>query len=377
MASTLASDANTSNDRPLKRLKTDQDALGASKSQIPEVHITKSDIVWVPDGDLVIRTVEKDSEGPFVVHTLYRVHKAVLALHCGAFASMFQGEQAAFEVASERYEGVSVMELPDAAEDVKHFLDAMYHPKRLRRHQPEFGEVSLYEERWPEFPESYCGVLRLATKYDAQDMRQQVGTALAQLWPYDLDDWDAVEELATGFGPDYREPGKYIRLATANDMPEVLPAMFYDLARATDNALSEMELEDQEQYKADLDLLTPSELRRLILGKASLRVFVKGLTKRYKGESSACRGTCKRSPGCLETANSWWQNIVTLCAPTDCLKSLKLGKELAEMFGEKSVCNSRRRDVQRQIESIRQATWNALPQIFRISDDSSASAAAV
>ncbi|KAI0045981.1 hypothetical protein FA95DRAFT_1607279 [Auriscalpium vulgare] len=353
MASTLALNAQHGNDRPPKRQRTDQDAPGA-QPQHPEVRIARSDVVWKPDGDLVIRTVSQGPDELTVTHTLYRVHKPVLALHSAVLASMFDGDQAAFEVASERYEGVPVMEMPDATEDMEYFLDAMYHPKLLREHQPELDCDDLYSTPPPVFPDSYCGILRLATNYDAQDILEQVVTALTKMWPARLDDWLAVERIFSDYGrPGCREPGKYIRLAMENHISNILPAIFYELARATEAALSDLDEEMRELYEADLELLTPSELRRLIVGKVALREFVEDATRRYDSKGATCIEACRQSQ-CLEAARTWWKKAVKPKSP-----------DYFETFKELEDASPMPKDV----IQISQKLWEALAELFGISDD--------
>ncbi|KAI0045979.1 hypothetical protein FA95DRAFT_72022 [Auriscalpium vulgare] len=312
MASPIAHSDNGS--RPKKRQRTDQDASSAQPA------ITKSDVVWMPDGNLIIRTVEVPQDSPTASHTLYRVHKSVLALHCGVFAAMFDGDQAVFEAASERIEGMPVMELPDAAEDVKHFLDAIYHPKQIRKHLPDRGKGPLYGARRPEFPASYSGVLRLATKYDAQEMREQIAAALEMLWPRKLRDWDTLESWSEVNRAVYWYPGKYIRLAKEHDILDVLPAMFYELAITSETFIGDMDSGVWEQFVADLALLTPGELHQLIIGKSSLKAFGMSQIDCYEVNDAGC--LCNLSlGGCARTAEKWWKKTVT-CEGPDCLDSL-------------------------------------------------------
>ncbi|KAI0045975.1 hypothetical protein FA95DRAFT_1607275 [Auriscalpium vulgare] len=358
MASPLA---HSDDNRPKKRQRTEQDAASAQPT------IKKSDVVWMSDGNLIIRTVEVRQDSPTVLHTLYRVHKSVLALNCGAFAAMFDGDQAAFEAASERFEGVPVMELPDPAEDVKAFLDAMYHPKQLRNYG---SAIVLISWLWEPFPESYCGVLRLANKYNAQDMHEQVAAALETRWPKKLSAWDEAEmELLPG---EYQQPGKYIRLATAGGTPGLLPAMFYALARDTDNFVTVIssqanKLSERKLYEADLALLTAGELHRLIIGKTDLREFVAQQVRAYdKGVDMACG--CEREK-CRRAGNSWWKaNLVHL--EPGYLESLARCKDRVDKIdGKTPLCDRRMEYLENQIERIRQATWDALPKLFGIAEN--------
>ncbi|KAI0045974.1 hypothetical protein FA95DRAFT_1607274 [Auriscalpium vulgare] len=354
MASPLA---HSDDGRPKKRQRTDQDAAGAQPT------IKKSDVVWLSDGNLIIRTIKVPQDSPAISHTLYRVHKSVLAIHCGVFAAMFDGDQAAFEAVSERWEGVPLMELPDVAEDVEVFLDAMYHPKRLREHLPTHGYGDLYDYRCLKFPAFYTGILALATKYDAQAMREQVITALTMLWPKTCSDWDEAESI---LGAQYREPGRFIRLATTYHIPHVLPALFYDLARATEASLSTMDPEERAVYEEDLALLLPGEMRRLILGKVALREVVEAQAAIYKGSDSPCLCAPDRTPGCIRKGRTWWEKRARNLAGPDWLKALQLDDNFIGRQDEKSVCYNRRKSLTGWNWELREEIWAALPAIFGI-----------
>ena len=80
----------------------------------------RSPDLWLQDGTIVLRAVSPHT------HTLYKVHKSVLALHSSVFRDIFSGPQAAFDAGSEWYDGVPLMEMPDPPEDVDSFLKALY-----------------------------------------------------------------------------------------------------------------------------------------------------------------------------------------------------------------------------------------------------------
>ncbi|KAI0312613.1 hypothetical protein OF83DRAFT_1176461, partial [Amylostereum chailletii] len=83
-------------DRPYKRPR-------AEGGDAPPV-IVKSTDLWLPDGNILLRTVFTPPTSPTPQHTLYKAHKGVLALHSSVFRDLFDGPQTAFDVGSEAYE---------------------------------------------------------------------------------------------------------------------------------------------------------------------------------------------------------------------------------------------------------------------------------
>jgi hypothetical protein len=102
-------------------------------SKRPRIHKSKSGDetesyespdLWFDDGNIIIRTVLSDK-----VYTVYKVHKSILASHSNVFHDLFDGPQTAFDIVSERYEGLSVIELKDSPSEVNDFLKALYFPE--------------------------------------------------------------------------------------------------------------------------------------------------------------------------------------------------------------------------------------------------------
>jgi hypothetical protein len=100
----------------------------------PRIHRTKSgDAIetyespdlWFDDGNIIIRTVLHEKR----VYTAYKVHKSILVSHSTVFHDLFDGPQAAFDIASDRYDGLPVIQLPDSPTEVNDFLKALYYPE--------------------------------------------------------------------------------------------------------------------------------------------------------------------------------------------------------------------------------------------------------
>lgn len=89
-----------------------------------EIETYESPDLWFDDGNIIIRTVLNENRA----YTVYKVHKSILALHSTVFSDLFDGPQSAFGVASDQYDGLPVIELPDLPSEVNDFLKALYFP---------------------------------------------------------------------------------------------------------------------------------------------------------------------------------------------------------------------------------------------------------
>ncbi|KAL1689743.1 hypothetical protein GGG16DRAFT_57204 [Schizophyllum commune] len=119
--------------------------------------------LWFDDGNLVIQTGL----------ALFRVHKGVLCFHSSVLRDM-----ASFPVSAsfETYEGAQLAAFPDDAQDMHHFLRALYVPDYFLP-PPEIKTFEKLE-----------GVLRLAHKYDVPSLRQRALRHMARACITDLDE---------------------------------------------------------------------------------------------------------------------------------------------------------------------------------------------
>jgi hypothetical protein len=90
-----------------------------------EIETYESPDLWFDDGNIIIRTVHSDDRA----HIAFKVHKSILVTHSNVFRDLFDGPQVAFDVASDRYDGLPVIQLPDPPSEVNSFLKALYFPQ--------------------------------------------------------------------------------------------------------------------------------------------------------------------------------------------------------------------------------------------------------
>ncbi|KAJ6493598.1 hypothetical protein C8R47DRAFT_1043984 [Mycena vitilis] len=221
--------------------------------------------LWFKDGSVILQASR----------ALFRVHVSQLSRHSALFRDIFTLPQPCrsrsrsvsssdsledVRVVLEECENCPVVFLHDNAEDVAHFLQALYDgPNFGNNDQDDFHVVS--------------GVLRLATKYIVDSLRNKCLAHICTAWPSTLKGWDAREDVARSFemetsttGHFYPSPIAVINLAREVDAPCLLPAAFYDLCRYSYSQIYEP-AEDEPLFQSTPSTLLPLDMQRLALGK--------------------------------------------------------------------------------------------------------------
>ncbi|KAI0316165.1 hypothetical protein OF83DRAFT_1292934 [Amylostereum chailletii] len=383
-------DTSTSTNSPhaSKRPRTED------KDGTEPVVVLHSPDLWLSDGAIILRTSQRVKGSTGVTQTLYKVHKSTLAMHASFFRDLFDGPQTALETASEQYEGLPMMDMPDDAQDVDDFLKALYFPDHIHRH----GRHSSGAPFWSTFPGMYRGTLRLAKKYDAPKIRQVIVDAVKKEWPTELRYWDKRQSVAQEDKVSilksklkhrvvYPEPAHTIRLAAEHGIPEVLPTAYYDLARVYEFNRTT----DIHHHNANIRILCADELFKLITGMAALRNHIhKALVHTVNGcpdldscsfgqYSSTDSNSDDESEGysqCTEPLLSWWRKqFEHLVKSGDPLGYLKTAGELVmcdgslvNLVSSDAVCVGCRECVQGLIADKRDKLWKELPNLFNLRD---------
>ncbi|KDQ58242.1 hypothetical protein JAAARDRAFT_57970 [Jaapia argillacea MUCL 33604] len=213
---------------------------------------------YMSDGNVVLSAFTEDHNCCY-----FRVHKSLLSLQSSVFNDMFelpQDEEACYET----YDGVPLVHLPDDAHNLASLLTALYHPSTLQ-----------YPRLNPNTPFEVQGTLKLANKYQFDELRKIIVRQLEADWPQTLADWDRLEKevrfvhyeehgkdsagQVDGLYLDDRfpEPASAIRLAQECDVPNILPAAFYHLSRIDLDA-------DWDRYRSEGDKIRKEEYHRAL-----------------------------------------------------------------------------------------------------------------
>ncbi|KAI0055885.1 hypothetical protein BV25DRAFT_1719063 [Artomyces pyxidatus] len=361
-------------------VSNDQEAMD------PRIVITvKNTDLWLKDGTIIIRTVCKQETTTQV--TLYKVHKFVLALHCSVFAALFSaGPQDAFQLGSEQYENLPIMELTDVPDDVNSFLKALYFPEETQIHLPK----SRTARQDYSFPATYPGILRLATKYDAPKIRNIIIRSLEMNWPTTPRAWETLqcqiledvdhdfEDLGvSNVSKLYPDPVLAIRLATEFDLPHILPVAFYDLFRVLDSTpLDPPPGELPQPFRvADISILTGEDLRIFTLGAARLRTAHSQAL--HDASHISPLNTCERRfawdtadpEPCARALSAWMRSPDDRpTVGTDPLGWLRRTIDDLESSPPEGVCDACVQSIQDKLSLIMEKLWKSLPHIFVLND---------
>ncbi|KAI0315093.1 hypothetical protein OF83DRAFT_1285097 [Amylostereum chailletii] len=343
--------------------------LSSTDHENPPPVVTHSPDLWLSDGTIILRTTDPVANA----QTLFRVHKSTLGLHSSFFHDLFDGPQTAFDTASESYVGLPVMDMMDDASDVAEFLKAMYFPRYMQRHN---GSTINDLDR-SNFPGMYEGILRLAQKYDAQELREIVVEGVRREWPTTLKRWNAKRlildinaELVEDQPLDdedswllsyevYPNPAQAIRLAVQFDIPDILPVAFYNLACIFMDRSRDSDLKDQEVM---LDGLSSPELRRLVLGTAALRAEVRTVDHFLYPAHGFCSGS---DGACQDTIAAWCKTaLLSMYESSDLLEWLRLQEKDMDFTKLHHVCGPCSERTKKTLRARAGAIWVKLPSLF-------------
>ncbi|KAI0048890.1 hypothetical protein FA95DRAFT_986434 [Auriscalpium vulgare] len=326
--------------------------------------------LWLSDGNIIIRSVPV---GASRTRTLYKVHKSTLARHCDAFASLFDGPHAALDAGSEHRDGIPVMDLPDDADDLRHFLKALYDWREMQIHRP--MSAIAPDGRWNIVPPSYFGILRLAVKYGADDLQDLVKTVLRAQWPSTLQGWDElqscpVDETHTCIGDTAYlppNPARAIRLAIDCDLPEIIPTAYYALSCLLRTFTSEGRVPNMRSLLAGL---ATEEVASVFRSQMLFQLIVQNVL--LKGPIGPWVEQCNRPAEnraiCTVALRKWSRNTLVqgqhIDDPIGWLRWLGAACNLNALDLRKDACVSCRRQTRVSILKERQELWKDLPSIF-------------
>ncbi|KAL0953708.1 hypothetical protein HGRIS_004901 [Hohenbuehelia grisea] len=350
--------------------------------------------LWFPDGSIVCRAE----------NTLFRVHSSQLGRHSVCFRDLFvvgsshtsRGRMSRKDVLDalnanaqdgadgqtswERLGGCPAVRLWDRAEDVANLFTSLYDG-------PTFGNNDKDDYR------IVSGILRLATKYIIDNLRNKAIAHLSIVWPTTLKAWDTREDLArayevrTGGRRLYPSPQDVICLAREVDAPILLPSAFYDLSRFSFTQIFEPG-EDEVLHQSRLagrpdPVLQDVDLQRLALGKEAAQHAITSLIQAM-GQSQSIRhpgthmrkGSASSAAVCVSAAacRKDFGELVDLATQhylfdreRGCYDPLYVAEELGQLkSAEFSECKACARSLESWATRERERMWKAMPAWFRL-----------
>lgn len=239
------------------------------ESQAGGVHPEPHKDLYFSDGDVILCASSVSAKKTF----LLRVHKLLLSLHSPVFKDMF-----AFPTdpsVNETLDGIPVVRMPDDAEELATFITLFYKPLSLKRDM--HGIVSRTVLRH---------LLSLASKYQADSIREEAVAILTRAWPRTLSEWfvfrasmnqriqtinhldrDPWDDLPEKYFP---EPVEDLRLAIDFEIHAIVPVIYYRLAISDPLLKFGEDFTEPEQLSANWKCLRADDWERLIIGKERL-----------------------------------------------------------------------------------------------------------
>ncbi|GJE93099.1 hypothetical protein PsYK624_092580 [Phanerochaete sordida] len=360
---------------PRKRQRTDEREEGSSGKQ----ELQRDKVVWYEDGNIVVRA-GPGCAGEGAVYG-FKCHQSILASRSKVFETMLQLPNSG----GPAVDGIPTVDFPDPWEDVRDFLRMMY------------GALEIPPERRAQNSVSaIAGALRLAAKYDVPDMAQQLRRRLAYDYPNWFFDWVEVEDERYMLShhraeeqmlEDYPEmyfdinlctpePASVVRLVQDIRAGTALRAAWYELSRSYVHGRLPFKNPDTfpppenwvERREADLALLEPRDMKRLLLGRERLRDMARRAISTIRVDGHFAEGgrppckSCKEQPeACLRrfmSSEDFWD------LATDPMGGLlQLRREV-----KRYVCDQCKFSANDAIMSACLDIWESLVEIFELRD---------
>ncbi|TDL14655.1 hypothetical protein BD410DRAFT_778730 [Rickenella mellea] len=309
----------------------------------------RHEALYFPDGDIVISAKNDNANKIF-----FRVHKFILSHHSPVFKDMFS-LPAPQDNLRQSYDGVSqVLEMSDRPDDLASLFRVLYDPATLP-----------YKRYNPDTPLVCKGILKLATKYQMDTLRNRIIEQIISDWPKTLYEWDAIESHNAFFekAPDslkeqiiQSEPAAAIEIARLFDIPSILPAAFLQLTRTKiQNRWSARPKDPKDRmcHYARWELLGAEDSLRIVEITRSIHITVLCFQTFDLHKSTGCSNVSY-----CETRLQWEFNIFSSHYPL----SLDILADVACLSSYISknckLCKSCDENISKRLKQLRHNIWN-------------------
>ncbi|GJE88211.1 hypothetical protein PsYK624_042940 [Phanerochaete sordida] len=362
-----------------KRQRTDDSDLGVASTR----SVVRDEKIWYDDGNIVVCAVSiGNGEG-----LLYgcRCHASVLA----ELSPVLKARLALPSAEDDMLDGARCIDLDDAWEDVRDTLRLLY------------GRISIaFERRHHETIGLIAGSLRLAAKYEMDEILLQLAPLLERDWPIEYAEWErseaelkrrdeeqknAAERDGLPFVQNVQQdPAAVLQVAQQARIRSVLPAVFYELCRRDIGG-------GTKERPLNTALLSRDDFQRITIGRERLAAATqKHLVERIlhhlsrshvpllDGEqcTKAGAGDSERNrSACIQPLHEWWGELYVRNAPyishkdplgaVDRVCQFLLVREGAGgHVVHVRVCEVCRGALARLMRSQAQKLWDELPKVF-------------
>ncbi|TCD67166.1 Ras GTPase [Steccherinum ochraceum] len=307
--------------------------------------LVKCEDMWVPDGDIVLRTD----------NTLFRVSKAFLCQHSPIFDDLFDIPLPAVLEEGDAYDGCPVVQVFDPADHLRCFLKGLYDPSY---------RIVVKDNRTLR---NAVGVLELSSKYETPELRERAISFIAPLYPTTLEAyrtrWDT---WAKGEKFDPRNIILVANVARVTQAFTLLPsALFHYLEQYGRDVSALIDAHDaglalgSSQYEADYPLLIKDNLSSILKARSAIIFFTRKYVYGFVFYKYPFAKQCTRDKKerCMQSKHDWAEKMDGL-SPDGWLSPLSRDVPVLRMC---QVCLS---EATGTFEVKLGEFWERLPQMF-------------
>ncbi|TDL23942.1 hypothetical protein BD410DRAFT_745952 [Rickenella mellea] len=319
---------------------------------------------YFANGDIVISSVNKAATSTI----LFRLHKVVLNHHSQVFSDMFSVPEPQAG-GQELYEGCPLVHMSDSAEDLHYLFLYIYDPTAILPLNPIPTDSH--------FNQNHVAILlKLATKYEVDSLRNRMIAYLEAYWPSSLDEWDKLREWYHDpyewcFRP---EPVQAINLANAHDIPSIRPTVFYFLStirpdRDLDISEQRNDPDSTSPLAARWNSLGAQDLLRVMQGRQKINDFLEMVNPFLDGDDDIVELPClmEGPETCSHHLLEFWDRV--------CLRSFRNLDPLdtlthfRDLYDGNLLCDHCILRVERNVDRLRDLFWVRTGGYFEDDDD--------
>ncbi|TDL16685.1 hypothetical protein BD410DRAFT_795076 [Rickenella mellea] len=202
--------------------------------------------LWFDDGNIILAAT----------FSLFRVHRGLLSMNSPVFADMFSMPHPDADSIENGFEGLPVVEITDTDVDFTHLLSFFYDHRYYQG-----GTMTTFEK--------ISGLLRTSTKYQMDNLRNEVISHLALAYPSTFEGYlKAVDPNAAVplFPPFLGQHFAVVALARETGASVLLPAALWRSMCMTSQEI----LDGVVDSNGTRYMLSPADVRRCILKKSQV-----------------------------------------------------------------------------------------------------------
>lgn len=255
------------------------------------------------------------------------------------------------ECNTESFEGVTLVRMPDSADDLERMLKALYlgwcvtyYVCSLTALLDTLSRSSKlpYPRLHPDTPLAVKRLLSIAKKYQISTIRDIIMERLQSDWPQILDAWDSLQAEIAHY--------QMAQMIIEEDRSRRNANLFWDLERSR---------------TARWDVLASVDFLCLLRGQRKLRSIIKEFHYRFQCNNQRCRVNSRVEQLCAEICRGHSQ--------TDAHDVLKFVNALSsqlrgQALTDAALCDHCQTVVYDKMQNIRVEIWSDLPEWFELGD---------